>query len=369
MQIHKKVVILQTKHNINMEKVNNVFAERLVNARKIRCLSQRELCDRLDGIVSANAIAKYENGKMFPSSTVLVALAKTLEMSPDYFFRPFKISIPSEMWEFRKKAALGTKKVDAIKEIVSFEIEKYAEIEDICDCATPFSLNYKDIRVETEDDARALAIRFRDDLKLGRDPISSPIEMLENKGVRVVEIEFDDKFSGTSAWAGHIPIVVINKNMIPERKRLTLFHEMAHLLLAFADGANKEKLCNVFANEVLIPSNVFRGMLGMSRRDISLIELRSIQREFGISIEAMMAKANQLNIITDSRYQFFYRRINKHQEYKNEVRRSLYCVDEHSDRFNRLVYKALASELITYSKAAALLNESVNNVRERINLV
>lgn len=354
---------------MKMEKVNGVFAERLVNARKIRCLSQRELCDKLGGIVSANAIAKYENGKMFPSSTVLMALAKTLDMSPDYFFRPFKVSIPPEMWEFRKKSALGAKKVDAVKELVSFEIEKYAEIENICDCTTVFPLNYKNVCVETEDDAVALAIRFRDDLKLGRDPISSPIDVLENSGVRVVEIEFDEKFSGTSAWAGQIPIVVINKNMSPERKRLTLFHEMAHLLLNFSDGVNKEKLCNVFANEVLIPSEVFRSMLGWSRKDISLMELRSIQKEYGISVEAMMAKANQLNIISDKRYQFFYKKINKYPDYKNEVRQSLYCVDDHSDRFNRLVYKALASELITYSKAAELLNQSINSVRETINLV
>jgi len=352
-----------------MKKTNEVFAKRLTNARKINCLSQRELCNKLDGLVSANAIAKYENGKMFPSSTVLMALAKVLDMNPDYFFRPFKVSIPTDSWEFRKHSALGAKKIESIKEQVSFEIEKYAEIEDICDCATPFSLDYSNVHVESVDDARTLAIRFRDDLQLGRDSISSPIKLLEYQGIKIVEIDTDDKFSGTCTWAGKIPVIVINKNMVSERKRFTIFHELAHLLLHFADGVDVEKLCNVFANEVLIPSNVFRLMLGPSRKDISLMELRSIQKEFGISIEAMMVKAKQLNIISDNRYQYFFKRMNKYPDYKAEVRRGLYCNDESSDRFNSLVYKALASNLISYSKAAALLNESVDNVRNKLDLV
>ncbi|MCR5190741.1 MAG: helix-turn-helix domain-containing protein, partial [Bacteroidales bacterium] len=46
--------------------MEHVFAQRLINARKIRGLSQRELCSLLDGQISTNAIAKYETGKMLP---------------------------------------------------------------------------------------------------------------------------------------------------------------------------------------------------------------------------------------------------------------------------------------------------------------
>lgn len=47
--------------------MDNTFAQRLVNARKIRCMSQRELCNSVDGKVSPTAIAKYEKGLMMPS--------------------------------------------------------------------------------------------------------------------------------------------------------------------------------------------------------------------------------------------------------------------------------------------------------------
>jgi transcriptional regulator with XRE-family HTH domain len=57
----------------------DMFGERLRLARKRAGLSLRELADRLGGEVSAQAISKYENGMMFPSSSVLVALGNALD--------------------------------------------------------------------------------------------------------------------------------------------------------------------------------------------------------------------------------------------------------------------------------------------------
>ncbi|WP_308224486.1 hypothetical protein [Prevotella sp.] len=41
---------------------------------------------------------------------------------------------------------------------------------------------------------------------------------------------------------------------------------------------------------------------------------------------------------------------------------------EHTCRFERLVYRVLASEVVSYSKAA-LLAKSVNEVRDTLNLM
>ena len=53
--------------------------------------------------------------------------------------------------------------------------------------------------------------------------------------------------------------------------------------------------------------------------------------------------------------------------FKKAVEQSLYPM-EHTFRFERLVYRAFASEVISYSKAA-LLNKSVNEVRDTLNLM
>lgn len=348
--------------------MDTTFAQRLVNARKIRCMSQRELSDSLQGNVSPTAIAKYEKGLMMPSSTALILLSKALDMNLDYFFRPFAITIDTSKFAFRKNSSLGKKKVEAVKYLVCSEIEKYMEIEAILGINNTFSLDYSNTVIESETDAVSMATRLRKDLNIGMDAIVSAVELLESIGVKIIEIDHDQRFSGTCNEAGGVPVIVINKNMTSERKRITIFHELGHLLLHCSDGVDEEKMSTVFANEVLIPSDRFKNMIGESRHDISLIELQAIQREYGISVDALMAKAVQLNVITGRRYESYHKKKNALPSFKEAVTQSLYPM-EYTNRFERLVYRALACETISYSKAAALLGESVNTVREKITLM
>ena len=44
-----------------------MFSERLKLARKREGLSLRDLASRIDGVVSAQAIGKYERGEMIPT--------------------------------------------------------------------------------------------------------------------------------------------------------------------------------------------------------------------------------------------------------------------------------------------------------------
>ena len=331
-------------------------------------MSQRELSNKLEGQVSPTAIEKYEKGLMMPSSSALILLSKALGMKLDYFFRPFTVAINTKKFEFRKSASMGVKKVESIKYMVCAEIEKYLEIEGILGNMTTFTLDYSNILVEGEDEAKLLARRLREDLNIGSDAIVSAVELLESCGVKIIEIDHDDKFSGTCNTAGTIPVIVINRNMTSERKRITIFHELGHLLMHCAEGVDEEKMCNIFANEILIPSDKFTSLLGASRHDISLVELQAIQREYGISVDALMAKAAQLNIITNNRYTSYYKKKNALPAFKEAVEASHYPM-EHTNRFERLVYRALASEVISTSKAAALLDISVNEVRNNLNLM
>lgn len=365
MQFRDFYVFLHTK---KMKKMENVFAQRLVNARKIRCMSQRELRDAVDGKISSSAIAKYEKGQMMPSSDVLIMLSKALNINLDYFFRPFTVDIDPSKFEFRKKSSMGNKKVESIKYLVCSEIEKYQEIESILNIATKFDLDYSNTLVERESEARLLALRLRKDFNIGSDAIVSVVDLLESKGIKIIEIDHDRTFSGTCNKVCGLPVIVVNKNMTSERKRLTIFHELGHLLLHCIDGVDKEKMCNIFANEILIPSDKLKGLIGESRHDISLFELRAIQREYGISVDALMTKAYQSNIITKNRYVSFYKKKNAIPVFKKDVELSVYPM-ERTNRFECLVYRALASEVITFSKAAALLGKSINEVRDTLNLM
>ncbi|MEK7198484.1 MAG: helix-turn-helix transcriptional regulator [Bacteroidota bacterium] len=55
--------------------MENVFGNKLVSARKMAGMSLQDLENKLEKIVSRQALHKYEQGKMKPDSQVLIALS------------------------------------------------------------------------------------------------------------------------------------------------------------------------------------------------------------------------------------------------------------------------------------------------------
>ena len=93
--------------------MKDIIAKRIKSARNLAGFSLRELSARMDGIVSHNAIKKYEAGVMMPDSKVLLALSNALNVKTDYFFKPYEINIDSI--EFRKKSKLSLKDTNAFR--------------------------------------------------------------------------------------------------------------------------------------------------------------------------------------------------------------------------------------------------------------
>lgn len=348
--------------------MKDIFPIRLKNARKMRGMSYRKLSECMDGEVSANALAKYERGEIFPSSKVMIKLSSALNVRIDDFFRPVTVNVDLESIKYRKKASLGKKEIEAINYYATSELEKYIEVERMSGEEGDFSTNYFDVPVKDDNDALSIAARFRQDFHLGSAPIATPIEMLETAGVKIIEVDACNRFDGDSFTVDGIFVIVLNKNFPSERKRLSLFHEVGHKVMKFQEGVDEERLCNIFANEVLLPTEVFIGKIGRIRKDISLVELKDLQRQFGISVEAMMVKARQAGVISQNRYVSFYKYKNKSKRFKEEVESSVF-EKECCQRYERLVFKLLANEVITESKCASLIGCSIQEVRENLNLV
>jgi Zn-dependent peptidase ImmA (M78 family)/DNA-binding XRE family transcriptional regulator len=350
--------------------LKNIFGARLKNARIINGMSMDDLCAKMKNLVSKQTISKYESGKMLPNSTNLIALANALNVKPDYLLRPFTVSL--DRIEFRKKSKMSVKEERAIKEKIRDKIERYIEVEEILGISSDFTNPIRENSVIAPSDVYRIAEQLKAAWQLGHDGIPYIIEMLEDHCVKVIEMDAPNTFDGLSGIIGDSkPIIVLNKNFPVERKRFTAMHELGHLLLDFDDALPQkdvERFCNLFANEMLISLDVFKKLLGISRHDISLNELRAIQSNFGISVEAQMFKAKQLGIISESRYKYFCISKNQNPAFREQVEKSTFH-EEKSTRFASLVYRALASELISFSKASELLNESIYIVREQLELV
>lgn len=334
----------------------------------MRGMSLEALSSTLDNAVTRQAINKYEQGKMMPDSRMLIALASSLGVKVDFFFRPYSVEV--DRLDFRKKSIFSQTKINSLKERVKEELERFLEIEQMNGTVSNFTVARK--MMSSIEDARLFASEIRDRFQLGNDGISNVIEVLEDNGVKVVEIAESDSFDGLCGYFnGNVPVIVINSEFPPERKRFTALHELGHLLMELpqtVEHKEAEALCNAFANEMLIPTSVLLSKIGEKRHDISFAELFDIQRQFGISIDAIMYSLHQHGVISDNRYKTFCIKKNTSQVFKEEVMKSR-IPDERSGRFFRMVLRALTDELISTSKAAVLLNTSVDKVQAQLQLV
>jgi Zn-dependent peptidase ImmA (M78 family)/DNA-binding XRE family transcriptional regulator len=342
------------------------IGNRIKSARKLAGFSLRELADLLNGIVSHNAISKYEKGLMMPDSKVLIALSKALNVKTDFFFRQQTVEISNI--EFRKKGSLTVKKIDSIKENIKDSIERYVELESFFNFPNAFSNPIKHLVVQNGDDVEKAVEELLHHWDLGSNAIPNVIEILEDKDVKVVEIDADEKFDGLSGWANHeIPIIVINKNFTVERKRFTALHELGHLLLNFNSSLihkEIEKLCHRFAGAMMLPKETILKELGNKRNSISINELIFIKESYGISIQAIMARAKDLEIISNDLYVKFRIEVNQNPNLKKEIGYGEYKGIEHSSRFQQLLYRAAAEEIISMSKAASLSNIKLAQFRD-----
>ena len=343
---------------------NEIFAQRLKNARVMKGYSMDELVAAMGNSLSKMAISKYEKCQLSPSSTVFISLSKALGQPVDYFFRPFTMQIESV--KFRKhKSKLAVKQEESIKQNISDMFERYITIEEICNASVKFVSPFKK-PVSSAEQVKEAALKLRDLWNIGSDGIINVIDLLEEHSIKVMEIDAPESFDGLSSMVNDMyPVIVLNKAFLSERKRFTALHELGHLILNFDDSVSEkdeETLCNLFANEMLILESMFRRIIGESRREITYPELRAVQIHFGISCDALMYKAKTCGIISEPRYKSYCIQKNRNSAFKERIEQSYYPQEE-SNRFNRLVYNALSNELITISKAASLLHTSVEQVR------
>ncbi len=355
-------------NTIKMEtQSQNNFGNRLKLARKYAGLSMQELADALNNKISKQALGKYELGLMNPSSDVLLSISKALNLKPDYFTKKKQVELGEVL--FRKVASLPKKAEESIIERVRDYIERYLEIEHILNIHTVFKNPLKGVKIKTKHDVEEAANKLRKDWNLGTAPISNIVEMLELKGIKVILIDDVDQIDGLAVFTSSgIPVVVVNtKGKSTERIRFTIIHELAHLLLDLSDEITNpkevEKYCHFFSSCLLLPTEILLKMIGSSKRSyIYINELIPIKEYAGISIRAIVHRLKELGVITDNYYQRWMIWLSKHYGQKEEPGK--YIGDEKSKLFDQLINRALAEELISLSKAAALWNVSINQLRK-----
>ena len=330
--------------------MENLIANRIKNARILKCMSQQDIADELE--VSKQMISKYEKGEAIPTSSKFLKLSKLFGLKMDYFFNSFQIEL-GEI-KFRKKSSFSISKENSLKEQIKIKLENYIWIEDTLSIDYNFKNSIKDIKVDSLDDIEKSVSLLRNEWNIGIDPIHNLIQLLEDKEIKVIELyNVDEKFDGLATYVNDkYPVIVVNGDFVVERKRFTLLHELGHLLLNLPKCENKEQeqFCNKFASEFLFPSDIVVKEFGGKRNNITFPELINAQKKYGISIRAIIYRLVDTGILSKNKHVDFYKRLNLNPSLKREVDKTRFETPEISNRFEQLVYRALAQENISISK-------------------
>lgn len=345
--------------------MDNLFNERIKSARMLAGLSLRELAEKIEGTISYESLRKYENGEVEPNSTILIKLSQAMNVSIDYFFRPNILTFNTIC--YRKKTSLSVAAGSMIKAKSLDFLERYVELENILNIKEKNLLPEK-IKIRKESDIDKISSDLRNRWNIGEDPINSVIGLLEDKGIKIMFLNFENnKFDGLSACINGNVLIVINKNLDSVRIRFDALHELAHLMFDFDEELTKkekENICHAFAGAFLMPKNIFIKEFGERRSSLSLKELIRLKKYFGASIQAIIKRARYLDLIDMGLERAFFIKWNQLNYRINEP--GEYEVKETPHQFRQLLFKAFTEGIITESKAANLNNQSILEFRREV---
>jgi len=335
------------------------LGERLKMARAMSGLALRDVAEKAG--VSHMAISKYERGLDVPSSPVLLRLAEALGVKLDYLFRATSVTLSPEIVHYRCRSRCGVKARNQVQGEVAECMERYLEVESLFGEPTPFSLPKIDFSVSHLKDIERLALELRDAWQLGHDPIENIMAVFEDRGVRVCLVQGCEGFDGLCAWVRRgIPVIAVQRDVPGDRQRFNLTHELAHLLVKLAPEVDEEAAAHRFAGAFLAPEPVVRAELGERRRELDPHELYLLKHKYGLSMQAWVRRARDVGIIEEASYQRICQRFSqlgwrKHEPWKQ-------VPPEEPKRMRQLVFRALAEDMISRSRATELLGEEIAEV-------
>lgn len=343
----------------------SIQGKRIRQLRYAKGLTQAELADATGGLVTKQSISKYERGKSQPSSVVLTKLAQALGVKTADLFGapPAEIEFPG----YRKTYSLGKRKQRQLENQIRFQLEKRIKLQDLIGQLRDVRIPVQEFLVEDLEQTEQYAQQLRSEWDLGTNPIGDVVSVLEDHHVHVIEKDVDEAFDGISAWAhdeeSTLAAAVVTRTGIPgERQRLNLTHELAHLVLQVSEDVDEENAAFRWGAAFLAPAEVIFHEVGRRRQSISPSELFLLKKEFGLSIQALVYRLTDLEVISSHYAQQWWKHINTMDWRQSEPNP---LPPERPKWLRRQVLRAYSEDLLSKEEAESFLGKTIDADKER----
>ena len=312
-------------------------ASRLTAARQLRGLTKKALAEGVR--VSGAAMTEFENGSRSPSAETAQRLAEELDFPVEFLYGDDVHPIYPGLSSFRAVRSMTARSRDrclASGAVASGIITPYLN--------GRFVLPAPDVPDLPVDicDPESAARETRTEWRLGHARIGNLIHLLESKGVRVFWLEEPSPtMDAVSFWQHGEPYILLNGQRSGERQRLSVAHELGHLILHRDIATNDREVESeafAFAGSFLLPEDQlrasFRGVSSLSELFSNLFRLKS---DWGLSVAATLRRSRDIGVVTDGMYERACKEIST-QGWRKAEPRTLPCEESllHEKVFGKL---------------------------------
>jgi Zn-dependent peptidase ImmA (M78 family)/transcriptional regulator with XRE-family HTH domain len=300
--------------------MNRQFNEEMLSlARLYAGLTQKQLANEAG--FSQGTISKFESGLLVPDEQQIAELASACNVLPNFFYRNYNRPLGHLDEGLYRKISMNKSNIQYIQSVYKM----YALEIDVLMRSVDFSnlLPLPQLQCGGPDGITPATVASIIRNKWGlKGPINNLSLCIERAGIIVIPMyDLPDEIDGVtfkSVW-NYKNLMLINMNMPADRVRFTMAHELGHMIMHYGNSFNDEKIiedeANEFAAEFLAPSDEIKPFLYDLKLDQNIFILKS---HWKISIAALVKRAKDLDIISDTKYKNLNISISKNGWRKSE---------------------------------------------------
>jgi len=274
-----------------------VNPEMLRLAREAREMTQSDLARRIG--VPQSKISKFEADLMPVSDSDLERIASALDFPKHFFTWTDSVyGFASHEIFHRMRRRVGMRllgRVHAEINIRQMQLRRLLSAT-VIDCDEFPRIDPE----EFDGDIEAIAGAVRATWHLPPGPVRNVTEAIENAGGVIVPQDFGTRqIDAVSQWLpGLPPVFFVNTRFPGDRLRLSLCHELAHLVMHRIVQPEAETEAKRFAAEFLMPAADIRHQL----QNVTLPKLADLKPYWKASMAALARRAYDLQTITERQY-------------------------------------------------------------------
>lgn len=288
---------------------------RLKQVREFLGLTQSELALELGA--SQSTVAYLEGGYLQPSEELLHTICECTGFPQEFFEQMEVTEFPLGSLLYRSRNAIDASERARVNRYGQFMFEVAEKLAS--------KLKYPQFKLPKGGLDAVMAARIiRSNLGYTLDsPIDDLIYDLEKNGVFIFKSPvLFPKTEAFAVWAGHEnkkPVIVLTGNTPADRTRWTVAHELGHLDLhstLFGDIQAFEREADIFASELLLPEETMSRLIV---EPFNLMRAARIRSEWKVSIQALVRRAHDLQLISDSTYKSLFVQISQQKKKLQEL--------------------------------------------------